>query len=62
MAEKGKKPDGGTCDGDRVRVVISISMTKADKERLSAVARKHDIALSAFLRIAADEYIKNHTW
>lgn len=42
------------------RHVIPISMSRADKKRLIAGTREHDILLLAFLWIAADEHIKNY--
>ena len=39
-----------------------VSMMKSDKERLTAIAKAHGLSLSAFFRLAADEYIANHEW
>ena len=39
-----------------------VSMPLATKCRLTATAKKHGLSLSAFLRLAADEYIKIHGW
>lgn len=47
---------------DDVRATSLISMTKSDKERLTTIAKAHGLSLSAFLRLAADEYIANHEW
>jgi hypothetical protein len=44
------------------RATSLVSMTKKDKEYLSAVAKAHGLSLSAFFRLAAEEYIKNHEW
>jgi len=44
------------------RVTSLVSMTKSNKERLTAVAKAHGLSLSAFFRLAADEYIVNHEW
>ena len=38
------------------------ALTRSDKERLTAVAKAHGLSLSAFFRLAADEYIANHDW
>ena len=45
-----------------VRATSLVSMTKSSKERLTAVAKAHELSLSAFFRLAADEYITNHEW
>lgn len=45
-----------------VRATALVSMTKSDKEHLKAVAKSHGLSLSAFLRLAADEYIIKHKW
>ncbi|MGN1349661.1 MAG: ribbon-helix-helix protein, CopG family [Anaerovoracaceae bacterium] len=37
-------------------------MKQAEKERLTKIAEEHGLSLSAFFRLAADEYIKNHDW
>ena len=39
-----------------------VSMSKADKAKLTTIAKAHGLSLSAFFRLAADEYIKNHEW
>lgn len=44
------------------RVTSLVSMTRSNKERLTAVAKAHGLSLSAFFRLAADEYITNHEW
>ena len=44
------------------RATALVSMTKSDKERLTGVAKAHGLSLSAFFRLAADEYIANHDW
>lgn len=46
----------------RGRATSLVSMTKSDKERLTAIAKAHGLSLSAFFRLAADEYIANHEW
>ena len=45
-----------------VRTTSLVSMTRSAKERLTAVAKAHELSLSAFFRLAADEYIANHEW
>ena len=47
---------------DDSRATALISMTKSDKERLTTIAKAHGLSLSAFFRLAADEYIANHEW
>ncbi len=44
------------------RATALVSMTKSDKERLTGVAKAHGLSLSAFFRLAADEYIAAHKW
>lgn len=44
------------------RATSLVSMTRSDKERFTTVARFHGLSLSAFFRLAADEYITNHEW
>ena len=45
---------------DKKRVSVSISLTDAEKEALTAAARNYGLSLSAFLRLAAREYVSNH--
>ena len=45
-----------------VRATALVSMSKADKAKLTTIAKAHGLSLSAFFRLAADEYIKNHEW
>lgn len=47
---------------DDTRATALVSMTKSDKERLTTIAKAHGLSLSAFFRLAADEYIVNHEW
>lgn len=49
-------------DASEARATALVSMTRSDKERLTAVAKAHGLSLSAFFRLAADEYIANHDW
>lgn len=44
------------------RAISLVSMTKSSKERLTAAAKAYGLSLSAFFRLAADEYITNHEW
>lgn len=48
--------------GMDTRATALVSMTKAEKERLTSKAKAHGLSLSAFFRLAGDEYIKNHDW
>ena len=57
-----KKHDKNGADTATSRATSLVSMTKSDKERLTAVAKAHGLSLSAFFRLAADEYIANHNW
>lgn len=47
---------------DRERATALISLSKKEKERLTWIAKTHGLSLSAFLRIAAEEYIRTHEW
>lgn len=49
-------------DAKNARATALVSMNKADKEKLTTTAKAHGLSLSAFFRLAADEYIKNHGW
>jgi hypothetical protein len=51
-----------TANASEERATSLVSMTKSDKERLTAIAKTHGLSLSAFFRLAADEYIANHDW
>lgn len=44
------------------RATALVSMTKTEKQRLTNKAKCHGLSLSAFFRLAADEYIKKHEW
>lgn len=48
--------------GMNTRATALVSMTKAEKERLTSKAKAHGLSLSAFFRLAADEYMSNHNW
>ena len=44
------------------RATFLVSMTDKEKARLTEKAQEHGLSLSAFFRLAADEYIRNHDW
>ena len=48
--------------GEDTRATALVSMTKDEKARLTTKAKQHGLSLSAFFRLAADEYIANHNW
>lgn len=50
-----------TNSGD-TRATALVSMTVAEKERLTSKAKAHGLSLSAFFRLAADEYMNTHNW
>ena len=50
-----------TVGGD-TRATALVSMTVAEKERLTTKAKAHGLSLSAFFRLAADEYMNTHNW
>ena len=50
-----------TNSGD-TRATALVSMTVDEKERLTTKAKAHGLSLSAFFRLAADEYMNNHNW
>lgn len=51
-----------TASGMNTRATALVSMTKAEKERLTSKAKAHGLSLSAFFRLATDEYMANHNW
>lgn len=55
------KPLKKTVGGD-TRATALVSMTKDEKERLTTKAKAHGLSLSAFFRLAADEYMNTHNW
>ena len=55
------KPQKKTNGGD-TRATALVSMTKDEKERLTTKAKAHGLSLSAFFRLAADEYMNTHNW
>ena len=48
--------------GGDTRATALVSMTKDEKERLTTKAKAHGLSLSAFFRLAADEYMNTHNW
>ena len=48
--------------GGDTRATALVSMTVDEKERLTTKAKAHGLSLSAFFRLAADEYMNNHNW
>lgn len=57
IACRDKKSTGGD-----TRATALVSMTVDEKERLTTKAKAHGLSLSAFFRLAADEYMNNHNW
>lgn len=56
-----KAPKASSNGGD-TRATALVSMTKDEKERLTTKAKAHGLSLSAFFRLAADEYMNTHNW
>lgn len=54
-AAVGRKKNG-------TRATSVVSMTDKQKARFREKAQEHGLSLSAFFRLSADEYIKNHDW
>lgn len=44
------------------RAVAQVSMTTSEKQRLTRLAKEHGLSLSAFLRMAANDYIQRNDW
>lgn len=51
MASKDKKEK---------RISVSIALTDVEREELTEYAQKYGLSLSAFLRLAAKEYVANY--
>lgn len=51
-----------TGQDEDARATALVSMTKSDKKKLTGVAKAYGLILSAFFRLAADEYIAAHKW
>lgn len=47
---------------DKSRAVAQVSMTTYEKQRLTRLAKEHGLSLSAFLRMAANDYIQRNEW
>ena len=61
-AVKAPKKTGNSSNGGDTRATALVSMTVAEKERLTTKAKAHGLSLSAFFRLAADEYMNTHNW
>lgn len=61
-AVKAPKNAGNSSNGGDTRATALVSMTKDEKERLTTKAKAHGLSLSAFFRLAADEYMNTHNW
>lgn len=53
--------DAGPSDRQS-RAVAQVSMTTSEKQRLTRLAKEHGLSLSAFLRMAANDYIQRNDW
>lgn len=51
MADKDKKEK---------RISVSIALSGTEREELAKYAKQYGLSMSAFLRLAAKEYIANH--
>lgn len=47
---------------DESRVVSQVSMKRNEKERFRRLAKKHGLSISAFFRLAANDYIERNDW
>ena len=61
-AVKTPKKSSKKSNGEDTRATALVSMTKDEKERLTSKAKAHGLSLSAFFRLAADEYMNTHNW
>lgn len=61
-AVKAPKKTGNSSNGGDTRATALVSMTRDEKERLTTKAKAHGLSLSAFFRLAADEYMNTHNW
>ena len=57
-----KAPKASSSNAGDTRATALVSMTKDEKERLTTKAKAHGLSLSAFFRLAADEYMNTHNW
>ena len=55
-----KREEDGMRKGGNASTTALISITKAEKERLTYAAHRYGLTFSAFLRLAANEYVANH--
>jgi post-segregation antitoxin (ccd killing protein) len=42
------------------RISVSVALSHAEREELTEYAKQYGLSMSAFLRLAAKEYIANH--
>ena len=61
-AVKAPKKTGNSSNGGDTRATALVSMTVDEKERMTTKAKAHGLSLSAFFRLAADEYMNTHNW
>lgn len=47
---------------DESRAVSQVSMKRNEKERFRRLAKKHGLSISAFFRLAANDYIERNDW
>lgn len=47
-------------DKKEKRISVSIALTDVEREELTEYAKQYGLSMSAFLRLAAKEYIANH--
>lgn len=62
VAVKTPKKTPKKSTGGDTRATALVSMTVDEKERLTTKAKAHGLSLSAFFRLAADEYMNTHNW
>ena len=60
--KKSSKKSSKKSNGGDTRATALVSMTVDEKERLTTKAKAHGLSLSAFFRLAADEYMNTHNW
>lgn len=48
------------CNKKEKRMSVSISLTDSERDELRGCAERCGLSLSAFLRLAATEYVDNH--
>lgn len=58
-SKKHDKQASASIDDD-TRTTALLSLSVAEKERFTAAAKAYGLSLSAFVRVAVNEYIKNH--